>query len=356
MSLYRECDRSVDLLLQALPNCQGRVLIVADENWSNTDWTEVGRTLHCSIEAISNRIDIATNALNASVSCHFNDFDFSALAAANYDTVLYRVSKERATSHYIINQIALGLLKPRGTLIISGAKNDGLKSYLKQSCRLFGDVTHAVKHGACYRASITLNSLADQPLEDKNYPATRLLQSLAQGRYCSKPGIFGWDKIDRGSAFLIDHLSIFLTTFAQPPKSLLDLGCGYGYLACEASKHIFSEIVGSDNNAAALIACKENFSRMLTVKNCVIAADAGAQIDQHFELVLCNPPFHAGFVIDNRLGIKFLHNTQRLLSASGRALFVVNRFVALEKHANDYFKRVEVVADNGAYKLVALSQ
>lgn len=348
-------DRSVDLLLQKLSDCSGPVLIIADENWTLIDWTAVGQAQHCSIDVISNRIDVVNNATEGGVSCHFSDFDFSQLPAAHYQAVLYRVSKERATSHHVINHAANRLLIPGGTLLLSGAKNDGLKSYLKQACQLFGDHTQAEKHGSAYRASIRLRALAYTPLTDKNYAAIRSLNSLDQGRYHSKPGVFGWDKIDRGSAFLIDHLGGFIALFATPPKSLLDLGCGYGYLACEASRHGFNEIVASDNNAAAISACRENFARLLTVPNRVIAGDAGGNIEQRFDLLLCNPPFHAGFSVDDRLGVKFLRNARRLLAISGRALFVVNRFIILEKYAREHFKRVDVIADNGAYKLIALS-
>ena len=74
-------DRSVDLLLQQLSDCSGSVLIVADENWTLTDWTGVGQTQHCAIDVITNRIDVANNAAAAGVSCHFSDFDFSQLPA-----------------------------------------------------------------------------------------------------------------------------------------------------------------------------------------------------------------------------------------------------------------------------------
>ena len=136
----------------------------------------------------------------------------------------------------------------------------------------------------------------------------------------------------------------------------MDLGCGYGYLGCEASRYPFTSITSTDNNAAALAASKENFAYLPHSNHQVIAADAGDQLDQEFDTILCNPPFHQGFTVDDGMNIKFLSNSKRLLSSSGQALFVVNAFIPLEHTATQYFAQVNVLANDGAFKLVALSQ
>jgi 16S rRNA (guanine1207-N2)-methyltransferase len=58
--------------------------------------------------------------------------------------------------------------------------------------------------------------------------------------------------------------------------------------------------------------------------------------------------------VDGSLGTKFLYSANRLLAAQGQALFVVNSFIPLEQRAKHYFKRVEVLANNGSFKLVAM--
>jgi len=54
--------------------------------------------------------------------------------------------------------------------------------------------------------------------------------------------------------------------------------------------------------------------------------------------------------------VKFLSAANRLLSNTGQALFVVNNFIPLEHKAKDYFRYIEVLANSGSFKLVALSQ
>ena len=346
-------DKSVALLVQQLAFIQGTCLIVADENWSQANWASLASNKQCSISLVSNRFDIARSANQTGLNCLFNDFDFSELTANSFDTVLYRLSKERASSHHIINQ-AGQLLKPGGKLWLSGEKNEGIKTSVKQACALFGDRTNAEKHGVCYRASIQLINLQPKPLDDKQYQAIRLIEP-GQGRsFFSKPGIFGWGKIDRGSAFLVEYLPQFVARFAKQPQSLLDLGCGYGYLACEGYRQGITQLTATDNNAAALDAAEKNLSQIENIQYEVVAGDAGDQVNGRFDVLLCNPPFHQGFSVDGTLGNKFLSSAKRLLASGGQALFVVNTFIPLEHRAKQYFHRVEVLANNGSFKLVAM--
>jgi 16S rRNA (guanine1207-N2)-methyltransferase len=240
--------------------------------------------------------------------------------------------------------------------VLAGEKNDGLKSYVKQAGKLFADPVNAEKNGKAYIASITLNPTENEALNDKHYPQLRPVQLRDKLCLQSKPGIFGWDKIDRGSAFLIDHLPQFLKGYKDAPQSLLDLGCGYGYIAYSAGQFGFNRIVATDNNAAALSAVEENLKAFKGIEWDQLASDAGDAIQEQFDTILCNPPFHSGFSIDDQLGIKFLRQTKRLLQHSGRALFVVNGFIPLEHKAKAYFEQVEILANNGSFKLISLKK
>ena len=345
-------DPSVELLAQQLHDLEGKCLIVADENWDQAPWMTVAQSGNASRVLLSNRYEIALAAEQTGVPTQFSDFDFSDLEAASFDSILFRVSKERAVSHHIINQASV-LLKRGGMLMLSGEKTDGVKTYARHACKLFADSCQPQKLGNYYLARLTNYRDDQKPLDDKNYLALRPIGSPDNLPLQSKPGIFGWNKIDQGSALLLNQLPHFLQSFgeAKQPQSLLDLGCGYGFLACAAAQQGFTQITATDNNAAALRACKANFAA-LEVDGTVIAGDAGSQIEECFDAIICNPPFHQGFNIDSELTAKFLLASKRLLAPRGRALFVVNNFIALEKKAQDYFPRVREVARSGSFKLI----
>ena len=94
-------DQSVELLVQQLSRIQGKCLIVADENWAATSWHSVAHSGIASRTLFSNRYEIAQSAEQAGIETVFNDFDFSALAAGSFDSILFRVSKERNTARVL---------------------------------------------------------------------------------------------------------------------------------------------------------------------------------------------------------------------------------------------------------------
>ena len=118
------------------------------------------------------------------------------------------------------------------------------------------------------------------------------------------------------------------------------------------NNHTKAKIIATDNNAAAILACAENFSK-LNINGEVIAGDCAQNIKKLFDAVICNPPFHKGFVTDGQLTKKFAHSSYLRLRKGGMALFVVNCFIPLEKYTSK-FLYTKTVAKNKSYKLILL--
>lgn len=344
-------DRCSALLLEHLPNEGERTLLLADEHF--IDCLIPG--LNPDLTVITNRFDVHQHLAPGLKDCQFSDFDFSHLPEQQFDWVLFRVSKEKPVVFHVFNHAAK-LLKPEGQLVITGEKNDGIKTYAERASQLLGSKTQLKKHGMAYSACIKkqdpLNT--DRILDDKQYTRLRETVSVGQQPVLSKPGVFGWNKIDRGSELLMSVASRHLDHLGFEPTSVLDLGCGYGYLtlATEYWPYIAYRCA-TDNNAAALQCVQEN-ARVRKMNVEVVAADAGSSIDRAFELILCNPPFHQGFKVDGDLTRKFLQQAQRLLQKSGIALFVVNQFIGLETLAQRNFSAVNVLHREAGFKIIEL--
>ncbi|MEZ0121305.1 MAG: methyltransferase [Candidatus Reddybacter sp.] len=334
-------------------------LLVADENLIDIPFA----SLDASVQVLSNRFDIAHQAQLANCKNIFNDFDFSVFPNANFKRVVYRVSKEKPVAHHIINH-SLRLLANDGELILLGAKNEGVKTYASKAADYFNTRATVTKHGNYYLATLRKSSPSPSHAESRLLPLKTPYESLAPvidceaGQLFSKPGLFGWNKIDRGSALLAQYLNDFFSGFATAPQSLLDLGCGYGYLSVMAAQiqaENALQIVASDNCAAATTACRKNFTAF-NIAGDVIADDCANSITSTFDALLCNPPFHQGFKTDSRLTEKFIQSAARHLKHTGRALFVVNQFVPLEKLAQAAFARSEKTVQVDGFKLVVLSK
>ncbi len=347
-------DSAFNLLLEQLDRT-GELLVIADENLRDAPL----QPLPPQTKLLTNRFDLYRESGAAGLSSSFNDFDFSAFQNNRFDQILYRVSKEKAVVHHIINQ-SKRVLKTGGQLLLAGGKNEGLKTYGKKAELAFGCPVEQTKQGLVYLARISSDGREPATwLDDQNYPEIRqpVALKLADERILySKPGLFGWNKIDQGSALLASSLNDFLRSFAKPPEQLLDLGCGYGYLSVMAQRLLPDAIItATDNNAAAVAACGRNFAHQ-GIKGEVIADDCAENIRQQFDAVICNPPFHQGFDNAEAMTDRFIRAAHRALKPGGLALFVVNRFVPLERKAAKLFATTTGIADNNSFKVIQLEK
>ncbi|MDB6063215.1 MAG: rRNA methyltransferase [Verrucomicrobiaceae bacterium] len=339
-------DKSLQLLINNMASASGETVWVADEHVNDAVLAQVHP--RADFRVLTNRCDIAARCEARGINVTLNDFIFPENVALAH--VFFRVAKEKALVHHVINA-GLAALAAGGTLWLSGEKNEGIKTYLEKAAARAGRVAELERGSGCTLGAIARTQQLGAELDDQFYPQLRHLQFDEVFSAWSKPGIFGWQKIDSGSEFLIEHLH---DVFVEPPARVLDLGCGYGYLSLSAAlRWPRAEFIATDNNLTAVTTCARNFSEN-KIQGEVIAADCGENVAGKFPAILCNPPFHQGFDVEADLTLRFLQGARRLLARGGRALFVVNHFIGLEKQAQPLFARVEVVARNKGFKLIAL--
>ena len=131
----------------------------------------------------------------------------------------------------------------------------------------------------------------------------------------SKPGVFGWNKIDLGTELLLQSLPNILKQYDHPFCNILDLGCGYGWIFANLPHYVSQttlsnvRITATDNNATA-IACAKKNALINPLNIDIIADDCATHINEKFDLILCNPPFHQGFAHDKTLTQKILRSNQ----------------------------------------------
>lgn len=342
---------ATQLLIDRLRALKGPTLWLVDEQIDRA--AIAAAPVRADLFALGNRYDTVAALNKHGISATLNDFDIAAVPPFTH--AVFRVAKEKALVHYVINR-ALERLPAGGTLWLTGEKNDGIKTYAEKAALRADVEVQRERHGAAQIVSITRGENLGEPLDDQQYAQARRLELATNFFVWSKPGIFGWQKLDAGSAYLCEYLD---DVWTQPPQRVLDLGCGYGYLTLRAAtRWSHAQFVATDNNIAAVDICRRNLGERAVVDPAFAGraecADCGNTLQEAFDAILCNPPFHQGFAHEPALTEKFLRETKRLLTRGGRALFVVNQFIALEKIATPLFKRVDVIARNKSFKLVAL--
>jgi 16S rRNA (guanine1207-N2)-methyltransferase len=293
-----------------------------------------------------------------------NDYDFSVLVKPPQQ-IFFRIAKEKALLHYVVNH-ALMTLPIGGVLFLAGGVNEGAKS-LFEKLRDFPQLSIELERGYAKTLMATITKKAEMAemaaplLDDRDYADWFELKYddaediSDEPAFISKSGIFGWDKLDIGTELLWQTIQTLNEQNPLAAETILDLGCGYGWLAVQAGKQWSNaKIIATDNNVTALMAVQQNAFRFgLSID--VVAADAGDEIQDQFEMILCNPPFHRGFDVEDDLTLLFLKAAARLLSRRGAAYFVVNSFIPLEKKAVGIFAKIDTVEDTKKYKVVRLA-
>lgn len=336
-------DQNLNLVLEVLAPETGSTLWIVDESLPVESVTTVpGAT---SITAMTNRYDIHADLQAKGIRVLLSDFDFSQLGS--YQRIVYRISKEKLVAHHCINE-AIRHLSSDGKLYVIGGKQDGLKSIAKNAASVYGQKNNTQKQGSSYLATFTQpDMLTDEHmLPINNYGRLRQLAHKNVTFY-SKPGVFGWEKVDRGSELLTTVLPT-IQRYMKSVSSVLDLGCGWGYLMLATKSWDVEVRCATDNNIAAIDAAQKNFAEYGLTVDC-IADDCASGIRGRFDLILCNPPFHQGFAVSDTLTEKFLAAASRLSRRSTRAIFVVNQFVPLEKHAVKYFSQCRLLLNEDGF-------
>jgi 16S rRNA (guanine1207-N2)-methyltransferase len=369
-------DSSFTPLLPYLQSADVSTLWIADEN-ALSALQQFEHNHYPLLSLITNRYDVYTLAKSKNINATFNDFDFSQLNADRLCSgittqphrIIYRVSKEKALTHYLLNQACKLLHRknsgPLGELILSGKKQEGIKSYQTTLLNTFQCKGKLKKQGLNY-SGIFSEFIVEAEITADNYTTIQRLPTPNHPHITAytKPGIFGWNKIDTGSELLLESLPAILKARDIAPKNILDLGCGYGWIFINLPSYLplnllqenspQTSITATDNNATALLCAKKNsVDHALAIT--IIADDCAQNISEQFDLIVCNPPFHQGFSHDKTLTVKFLEQTKKHLTPNGIAIFVVNEFIQFPSEQLRLFKQQAIHTKQHGFKIVVLT-
>ena len=246
---------------------------------------------------------------------------------------------------------ALQHVAPGGVVLAAMPNAEGAKSGEADLAKLAGAVQHQSKHKCRVFWSSPDTSVIDRALL-ADWLALDAPRDIADG-YVSRPGLFAWDRIDRASALLAEHLP------ADLHGRVADLGAGYGYLSTQLIARCprVEAVDLYEAEARALELARTNLTRAKhacgrEVAVAVYWQDVTRGLAQRYDAIVSNPPFNQGRADLPELGRAFIVSAAEALVPDGRLLIVANRHLPYEAVLASRFHEVRALVVREGFKVI----
>lgn len=271
--------------------------------------------------------------------------EFALLATAEFvepsDTLVFYWLKNKMESQFQLFNL-LNKMKPDTAVFIVGENRSGVRS-VETILAPYGMVTKVDTARRCSLYYFECGKTVNFDLADwwKSYQVDSTQVKIL-------PGVFSHDGLDAGSALLLSVLK-------EHPEWLhgqvLDMGCGAGILAAKAqSLSPDIHLTLSDVNAAALTSSEATLAAN-NIKGRVVASDMFSDVDQQFDVIITNPPFHEGRQVELTMTQRLIKGAKSHLKPGGTMLLVANGFLPYPDLLDATFGHHEVVAQTNQFKV-----
>lgn len=259
---------------------------------------------------------------------------------ADVDLVIVVLPKSLPRLSFLVASIAGQLTQPVELWLVGPAKGGikgGVSTLAKAGVELAS--TDSARH--CKLFSGTL-SPAEFRMAD--FQQTFDLDGLA---ICSLPGVFSSGRLDAGTALLLEALSDQMKSGQSSSGSALDLGCGAGVLSAWLARAGLA-VSAVDISATAVEATRLTLAAN-SLSGSVRQSDLFSAVDDRFDLLVTNPPFHQGRAQTFEVTQRLVQQAPDHLLPGGQLWLVANRHLPYDDWLQSSFNRVSVKAQNNAF-------
>lgn len=263
--------------------------------------------------------------------------------APRFDALLLLMPKAKAEAQYLLAMMT-PLLESGADLFLAGENRGGINGADKLLAP-YGE--KPVKRDSARRCSL-YHGVLDKPVAPFELDAWFSRYECQAGdtalTVMALPGVFSADGLDLGTQMLLASL---------PPMAgkLLDFGCGAGVIGSVlARRNPDLAVTMVDINALAL----ESSRRTLAVNGLtgrVHASDVYSDIDERFQHIVSNPPFHAGLKTFYAATETFLAKAPDYLARDGALTIVANAFLRYQPILEAHFRQTGVIAGDAKFKV-----
>ena len=162
--------------------------------------------------------------------------------------------------------------------------------------------------------------------------------------FLSDNGVFSKSHLDYGSKYLLET---FLKNY-HDSGSVLDVGCGYGFMGLVIAKVLSSSVTMVDVNKRALHLAERNASENKIKNVQILESNVYENVTGKYDVIITNPPVRAG----KKVLIDILEGAKEHLNENGSLWYVLRKdqgAKSMEKYLEKIYKIENVSKSNGFY-------
>jgi 16S rRNA G1207 methylase RsmC len=259
-----------------------------------------------------------------------------------FDTVVIKIPGSNNYLDDIVLQLTQ-LLAPDSQVIAAGM----VKYWTNKWPQIFADRLGSSHCSLTWKKSRLILANAQhipaqqKPLKVSRYQAAPLAMTITK-----QSNVYGQDNLDLGARVLIAALPSFVGA-----QNLVDLGCGSGELGLAVLKDnhdIHVEFVDESYQAVASAQYNvaNNLPQSLAQASFTCSDGLIDKAKGHYDVVLCNPPFHQQQTIGDQLAWNMMHQARNSLKSGGALYLVGNRHLRYNVKLQRLFANCEQVGGN----------
>lgn len=259
-----------------------------------------------------------------SIECVFSE---QLNVACDADLLLLYWPKAKQEALYLLTMLMAKL--GQGTeVVVVGENRSGIRSIEKMFAP-YGIINKqdSARRCAFYWGKCTL-SPTPFVIEDwfKSYDIAIADETISVK---TLPGVFSHGELDVGSRLLLDTLPTL-------SGKVLDFGCGAGVIGAVIAKKNPDVILSLCDVSALAIASTTATLAANQITATAFASDVYSNINQEYDTIVSNPPFHSGLETHYDATEQLLALAPQYLSKGGRLCIVANSFLQyppiIERH------------------------
>ncbi len=293
----------------------------------------------------SNIVAYTSNFATAKWAKKNTNLDISlgaVLPESKFDLIIFYYPKAKPEALMLLDNIRASV-KSDARLLIVGENKGGVRSaekQLKSFCKFTNKIDSA-RHCSLFQFT---HLIYNDHFDLQNYVKQFELNiSGKMIQIASLPGVFNHGELDKGTELLLENITI------PSQGHVLDFGCGAGvisaFMGVNNPKLTFTCL---DVSALATEATNMTLNLNKLAGQCLLS-DGMSEVNENFDLIVSNPPFHTGISTDYTITEDFILNSKKHMNRQSSLTLVANSFLKYQPILSKNFGEYSVLAKNNKF-------